>query len=231
MSTPTSPGVLAGLLVVAVLGRFRFRPDHRLRDLALHSGSEREPTRPAPTRLGAGRSSWRRRPPGSADLAAWCDTITRDLRSGATLGLALRQRPAPNGSVFADLPRRLGRGVPLAEAVRVEDGTPDEQAIATVLTACATAGGAAAEPLDRAAATLRRRAADDAERLVHSAQARLSAQVMTVIPIAVLALLITTSPTVRSSLGTPTGLITVAFGLALNIVGWRWMRRVIGGRR
>ncbi|MEY2958110.1 MAG: hypothetical protein RLZZ01_678 [Actinomycetota bacterium] len=226
----TVPGVLAGLLVTAVLWRVRFRPDHELRALTEDRASGQIHPVGMPVRP-------RRRPrprhlrPGPSDLAGWCDTLTRDLRSGTTLGLALRSRPAPAGSVFDDLPRRLERGMPVADAVGARRGTADEQAIATVLIACAVAGGPAAEPLDRVAATLRRRAADDAERLVQSAQARLSARVMTVIPVAVLTLLLTTSPTVRGSLGAPVGLITVLVGLGLNLVGWRWMRRVIGGRR
>ena len=48
-----------------------------------------------------------------------------------------------------------------------------------VLHACADLGGPAAQPLDRTASTLRARAADLADREVHSAQARLSAVVLT----------------------------------------------------
>ncbi|MFZ9017844.1 MAG: type II secretion system F family protein [Ilumatobacteraceae bacterium] len=226
----TGEGVLAGLLVVAAATRLRVRPDHRLR--LLNDGPD--PSAPLRRRSAARGRSWRRvrrRPPGPADLAGWCDVLARDLRSGATLGFALRSRPAPPDSVFSDLPQRLGRGVPIATAAGADGGTADEQAVGTVLVACATAGGPAAEPLDRVASTLRRRAADEAERLVQSAQARLSARVMTVIPLLVLLILLLTSTTVRGSLVTPMGAITVVVGLLLNVIGWRWMRAVIGGRR
>lgn len=229
----TLQGLFAGLLAAVVLTRLRLRPDHRLRAIVEQSDRDVGPARFVGRRPASFRFLLRRAPrrPGPTELAGWCDTLARDLRSGATLGSALRARPAPHGSVFADLAQRLGRGVPIVDAVRGDGGSTDEQAIAAVLAACANAGGPAAEPIDRVAATLRRRAADDAERLVQSSQARLSARVMTVIPLAVLALLLTTSAPVRGSVGTPIGVMTVSVGLVLNVVGWRWMRRVIGGRR
>ena len=99
----------------------------------------------------------------------------------------------------------------------------------TVLAACATSGGPAAEPLDRAAAVLRGRAAASAERRTQSAQARMSAVVMTVLPVAMLALLIATSGSVRDAVRAPIGLVVIAAGLSLNALGWRWMRRLIDG--
>ena len=101
----------------------------------------------------------------------------------------------------------------------------------SVLRTCADLGGPAAAPFERVAATLRTRAAILEEQQVHSAQALLSARVMTLVPVALLALLAVTEPTVRSSLGTPLGLTVVVAGAVLNLVGWTWMRHIIGGRR
>ena len=56
----------------------------------------------------------------------------------------------------------------------------------TVLRSCARFGGPAAAPLERAAATLRARDAVAAEQQAQSAQARLSARVLTLVPIALL---------------------------------------------
>ena len=100
-----------------------------------------------------------------------------------------------------------------------------------MLRACAEHGGPPGEPIDRAAATLRGRAADLAERRTHSAQARLSAVVMTWLPIAMLALLLVSSASVRAAVTGPAGLLVVASGAILNFVGWRWMGRIIEGRR
>ena len=94
----------------------------------------------------------------------------------------------------------------------------------------ATLGGASAAPLDRAAAALRLRAVDDEERRSHSAQARLSAHVLTVIPVGMLALLVTTDPDVRAVVVEPVGAACVATGLLLNATGWVWMRHTIGRR-
>ena len=69
-----------------------------------------------------------------------------------------------------------------------------------------------------------------AERRTQSAQARLSAVVMTVLPLAMLGLLLVTSSTTRQAATTPLGLLVIATGAVLNLAGWRWMRRIIVGR-
>lgn len=212
-------GSLAGLVVAVALASLRMRPDHRLRD-----------TSPPHPRGGRKRRTIAPRSPD--ELATWCDSLARDVRAGSSLVAGLRTRPAPSGSPLGEIARRLERGVPVAEAVVVESTRSDEQAVVTVLAACARHGGPAAQPLDRVAATLRQRAADAAEREVHSASARASATVMTVLPVAILALLLVTSPSIRSAVAAPLGGLVVTLGLVLNGIGWRWMRRLVaGGRR
>jgi tight adherence protein B len=98
-----------------------------------------------------------------------------------------------------------------------------------VLRACALHGGPASEPIDRAAATLRARDADDADRRTQSAQARLSAVVMTILPGAMLATMLVTSDATRLIMRSPIGLIIVVIGGGLNVIGWHWMRRMIDG--
>ncbi len=107
--------------------------------------------------------------------------------------------------------------------------TPDSRF--TVLRSCARFGGPAAAPLQRAAATLRARDAVAAEQQAQSAQARLSARVLTLVPIALLVLLAFTDPKVRSALTTPAGVAVVTFGGMLNVAGALWMRRIIGRPR
>jgi tight adherence protein B len=98
----------------------------------------------------------------------------------------------------------------------------------TVLRSSARFGGPAAIPLERAAAALRVRAAVAAEQQAQSAQAQLSARVLTLVPIALLGLLVVTDAKVRAALGTPAGLGVVVLGGLLNIGGALWMRRIIG---
>lgn len=217
--------LLTGLLTGLTLSRWRLRPGPGLRDLTAEL--------PAPIQLE--RSPvlrWRRRArrPGPADIATWCDSLAREVRSGASLANALRSVAPPDGSALVAIPHDLARGRSLAEALAVPASTAHEAAALMVLAQCALHGGPASQPLDQVATTLRRRAADAAERAVHSSQARLSALVMTVLPGAVLLLLVTTSPSVRSVSSTPAGLLALTAGLGLNGLGWWWMRRVIQGR-
>jgi tight adherence protein B len=88
-------------------------------------------------------------------------------------------------------------------------------------------GSAAA--IDRVAATLRQRAADRAERRVQAAQARLSAHVMTAVPLSMLGLLLATDGDVRAVTTTPIGATCLVTGLALNAIGWTWMRHIVEG--
>jgi tight adherence protein B len=166
------------------------------------------------------------------DVAAWCDEISRIVRSGASLPTAVRSAaPAPAlARVVAPIGLALDRGDSVANATRrVIDGCSGVDLALGVLRACAELGGPAAQPLDRTASTLRARAADLAERQVHSAQARLSAVVLTLLPGGALALLLVTSAASRAAITEPTGLFCLSAGAALNATGWWWMRRIIGG--
>lgn len=221
VAEPPVAELLVAALAVTLLATLRFRPGPDLRGSTPAAAET-----PTPARLR------RRRSPGPAELAAWCDALAGDVRAGSTLAAALRAHEPPGGSRLATVGVRLRRGHPVAEAVADAARTDDERAIATVLAAIARHGGEAAQPLDRVAATLRRRAADHAERHAQSAQARLSALVMTLLPGAVLLLLLATSPSVRATTTTPVGAGVVVLGAALNAAGWWWMRRLIraGGR-
>jgi Flp pilus assembly protein TadB len=200
--------------------------------------------RPAPRRPGAHTrarrsivlpalpTAWARR--GStieaAEVAAWCESLARVVRGGSTLIGALHSVAPPPSCRDALDPviLSLRRGGSLRDALDVATHSPHLDLAVTVLRACTANGGPPAEPLDRAAATLRGRAADLADRRTQSAQARLSATVMTVLPIAMLALLLTTSATTRSAATSTTGLAVIVAGAVLNLIGWRWMRRLIG---
>jgi Flp pilus assembly protein TadB len=178
------------------------------------------------------RALTRRRQPVVDAMAAatWCDELARAVRAGATLTAALRAGTMSAGvqPVVGSICLSLDRGQLLADALRpVETDSPHLDVALTVLRACAQHGGPAAEPLDRAAATLRARAADHADRLTQSAQARMSAAVMTCLPVAMLALMTITSRSVRGAVVSPVGLLAIGVGAILNVSGWLWMRRTI----
>jgi tight adherence protein B len=169
-------------------------------------------------------------PPTDGDVAAWCDDIARRVRSGDTLTTAVLDARASPALARELHPVRLAveRGALLAEAVHRSGHPPNPLGLAYgVLQACATLGGPAAEPLDRVAATLRARVADQADRWTQSAQVRLSSLVLTVVPFGTLAFLLAVAPPIRATVVTPAGLGCAAAGSALNVIGWGWMRRIV----
>lgn len=164
----------------------------------------------------------------AAIVARWCESLARSVRGGDTVAAALRNTDVPIGHepavdrVIREIERTGRVGLPLT------DVTANLALALAVLSAALEHGGPAAEPLDRAAGVLRARSAEHAERQVQSAQARLSAQVMTALPLVMLVLLLVSSRSVRSAVATPFGATVLLVGAALNMVGWRWMRRIIG---
>jgi len=167
-----------------------------------------------------------------AALAEWCDDLSRRIRAGASLREALGRavpRDAACRHLSAPVRRAVERGVTAQDAVgRLAGTSPDVELTAAVLATAARLGGSPAAAIDRTAATLRQRSADRDERLVQSAQARLSAHVLTVLPVAILGVLLVTDADVRTAVTAPVGAACVTVGLALNVVGWYWMRRVVG---
>lgn len=140
--------------------------------------------------------------PGTAALAPTFDATIAEIKRGATLVESLRSTPLHNNA--------------LALAVHV-------------LILCSRVGGNVSESLDRAAATLREREAMVQERIAQSAQARLSARVLTLVPLAFAGWTTLTSPRVRAFTFSTTGAICLCLGLILNVTGSRVMRRLIGG--
>jgi tight adherence protein B len=194
----------------------------------------------------------RRRGPGEVAVATWCDELGRRLRAGSTLRDALLSSDTTDRAlrdVIGLVQLRLERGGTVEEALasglgghrrrRWPDGPTNGDDVATgplavafaVIATAAALGGPGAQALDRAATALRLREADRQERAAHSAQARMSAHVLTLVPLGFLVLMVTLDPEVRSAIATPAGAALVAAGLALNGLGWLWMRIVIGGQR
>lgn len=194
---------------------------------------------PAPGRRWRPHRRPRPDPPDESTVADWCDDAARAVRAGAALVVALGEATDAHPAmtpIIAPVLAAAGRGRPLAEAVDAAADDARDPASATglaltVVRSCAQLGGPAAAPLERVAATLRTRAAVAGELRAHSAQAELSARVLTTVPVALLAILAATEPNVREAVRTPAGAAAVGAGAALNVAGWRWMRRIIGSSR
>lgn len=176
-----------------------------------------------------------RRPPGDDDVAEWCEHVARSVRAGSSLGHAVVQASAvaPAGGVtFEPVVRAIGRGRSLTDALGdLPDRDPASSTglVVPVLVACAELGGPPALPLERVSATLHARSAERAERLANSAQARLSARVLTTVPIGTLVLLVVAEPAVRASLTSSLGVVCLFLGGLLNLTGWYWMRHLVSG--
>ena len=180
--------------------------------------------RPSGSRVGkvsdsGERSPWltRRRAPKTTatEWAAFLDTTSTEVRSGSSLIAALAHS-------------RL-RHPTLAARVFSFDGNtdPDLAVVAQSVSAALELGGPVAATLHHGAALLRERAAQRAEAMAHSAQARLSAKVLTAVPLLFTAWSAATSATFRQAIPSPTGLTAAAAGLACNTAGWLWMRRIV----
>ena len=158
-----------------------------------------------------------------ADAAGWAAALERvaaEVRTGASLPAAIAAvEGLPGGATL--LTAGAGPRPGLAA------GDDDAAYALHALGAAHDLGGPVAATLDNAAATLRERDAMRAEARAHSAPARLSAGVLTAVPLVFCAGNLATSPTFRDAWATSAGLVCAAVGAALNIVGWRWMRRTI----
>jgi tight adherence protein B len=219
-----SAAALAMLAVIAMGGALAPKPVSRR--LQPEDSTSRAGVRSI-QRLARRRTSGRVEP---AALAAWCDSLARALRGGSTLRHAMCTVPPPAcvETRLAPALLALERGASVVAALSNLDArSHDLDLVLVVVRACAEHGGEAAEPIDRAAAALRQRAALAGERRTNSAQARMSALVMTCLPVAMLALLALTSRSVRAASTSPAGLAAIALGAMLNVAGWGWMRRLI----
>jgi tight adherence protein B len=231
--TVAALSALGGVVAATLVAGAALRPTRSPRVERSDDGGAGAPDRPMllvrPSLLGSGRDV-------SAPLAvaAWFDELGRALRSGETLHHTLATvEPADSRLRASTAPMRLAleRSDGVADAVgRIDAAGPHLDLAVAVLTASARVGGSGAAAIDRAAAALRRRAADAAERRAQSSQARLSAHVMTAVPLLMLLSLLVTDADVRDVVASPLGLALLVSGLLLNATGWLWMRRVVGRR-
>jgi len=171
-------------------------------------------------------------PPTTQQLAVALDDLARRCASGESLAAAFLASPRVTelAPTFDPTMHALQRGATLAEALQHQPSGPASLALVVhVLQLCARVGGNVSESLDRAAATLRERDAAEQERLAQSAQARLSARVLTWVPLGFAAFTLLTNAQGRAFMFTPFGLVCAGLGVSLNLIGARVMSRVIRG--
>ena len=170
--------------------------------------------------------------PTVAECIAAVDHLARGLRSGSSPTTALGEALAAQPTVLIDLRRRLEQGgtVGLITVEDVMTGPPHERLVLQALRVGRLAGGSGAGVLERTADTLREQQAWAHDRQVQSAQARLSARVLTALPLVFACWSITADAEVRSAYASsPLPALSTAAGALLNLLGWWWMSRLTGG--
>lgn len=173
-----------------------------------------------------------------ADLPRVVDTWVAALGSGASLAQAIEASPsrAGSGSQGLDLVlARHRRGEPLQVALDRWASTHRSTGAPLVADALALAGSSGASQvraLERVAATVRERAALRREVSALGAQARLSALVLVLVPLAFALVVASLDARVRHVLvATPLGWVCLGAGVALDLAGAGWMRRLVGPDR
>lgn len=190
-----------------------------LRHLRGHPARVRQRTRVAPavtrlhTRAGAVHT-------GAESAAGWFGTIARGVRAGLPAVEAVLAAVPPSAAA-ADFLRGLAAGQPLHGALT----SPDP--VVAALGDCMHGGSLSPAALDMAASSARAAAEVRGEVRVAVSYARQSARFLTVLPFAMLVLVASLSGTARSGLAATGPLVCIAAGVAANITGARWMRRII----
>jgi Flp pilus assembly protein TadB len=181
--------------------------------------------------LGPSRSVIAPRPPSGRSAspssdAPWAivlDAIAAHVRSGHSVRdaytTAMRSTAASG--------RALSSGTSLAEVSKLTSTDPDETVALQTLVVAMTLGGPVAAVLQSGAMLLRERATIRADAIAHAAQARLSARVLTAVPLLFAGGSTLTSRSFRSAIASGPGAVAIAIGLLTNVVGWWWMRRIV----
>ena len=162
------------------------------------------------------------------------DAVAAGLRGGEALRTALEAASAAGGPVGDELARvtsHAAAGRSLAAALTDWAASADDHGTrlaGAALAVAAEVGGPGADAVDAAAASLRDRAAAEDEVAALSVQARLSAALLTVAPLAFAFLLTTLDPpSARFLFGTRAGWACIAVGLTLDLLGGWWMMRLV----
>lgn len=170
-----------------------------------------------------------------AQLPATLERLASSLRGGGAPTTAFvavaATTPAPLGSDLRVAAVEIEHGAPMAAAIdRWADApgaSPAVQLAAAALGLGVDAGGQVARSLDRVAATLRERRELQAEVRALATQARASAAVLALAPLAFTALVSTIEPgMVHFLVATPVGVLCLLAGLGLEGAGAVWMARI-----
>ncbi len=161
--------------------------------------------------------------------------IASGLRSGQALAQAIEQvpryQPRPISEEFALVVRQRRVGLPVEDALRSladRSGQYEFHMLVATLSIAANLGGGVAEALDRLGESVRRRIAMEARIEALTAQGRLQGAIVSALPVLIILALCVIQPTaVRSLFFTPLGWCTLTVVVALELLGWLLIRRIV----
>jgi Flp pilus assembly protein TadB len=174
-----------------------------------------------------------------ADIAAWCEALAQRIRGGDTLRSALVETHSSPSieKTLGGFRLRIERGADLVStctaAIDATSTQPPSRHVQTLreivglIRVCALGSSRTAQTLDRAAHNLRIRAALADEVTRETASVRLSARLLTALPIFAVAITLMISPEVAQTYTTTAGLVCMTMCLGLNLLGWWWIRGLI----
>jgi tight adherence protein B len=181
----------------------------------------------------------RRRRRRDALLADFVDAVVRSVRAGSSVGVALHDGAEVVGEPFVDeiggVERQVSLGVPWDEALdgwATRSGSDDIRLLVTACSLGGRLGRGTASALDGVARTLADRRDVSAEARAAASQARASAAMLILLPVAFTAVMAVADPhTVSVLVGTPVGLGCLVAATVLDALGALWMRRMIATGR
>ena len=189
----------------------------------------------AAPRMIARRRNRRRERATQERLAEAVSLIASAMRSGRSLHQAIElgaiELDPLLGSTFRRLADRTGLGDPMDESIDTwarDVGGPDARLVAGVLQLHRRTGGSLAVSLESLAGTLRDRRASSRELESLTAQARLSATILGLLPIGFfLFLSVIARRDLEAAYETPTGVAAIAIGFALQGAAYVWIRHLL----
>lgn len=161
--------------------------------------------------------------------------VAGSLRAGwglqQSVDLVVEQMPAPVSEEFARAQTEIRLGRPVEEAlssVARRTASGDFTWVVTAIGIQREVGGNLAEVLDMVAATLRDRAALNRQIRSLTAEGRLSAWVLLILPFVILGVTSLTNRGYLSALfQTTPGLVMLVLGAVLLVIGAFWLRRIV----
>jgi tight adherence protein B len=169
-----------------------------------------------------------------SQLPTALDRMAAALRTGSSLPMAIDEvggaLDPPLGPELRAVAGEIARGRPAREALDAwasAHGDAGTRLAASALVLSTVVGSTPARAIDGVAATVRERLDLIAERRAMAAQARTSALVLSVAPVAFAAVLVLAdTAAARFLVGTPAGWACLASGVILDAAGAWWMARL-----